>query len=384
MSKRDYYEVLGVEKGASEDELKKAFRKKAKEFHPDLNKDNPEAEGKFKEVNEAYEVLSDPEKRSRYDQFGHAGVDPSAAGGAGYGQGFGGFGGIDMEDIFGSIFGGGFGGGRARQNRPEKGRTLQQNITVTFEEAAFGTEKTIRIIRMENCDECHGSGAKKGTQPETCPTCRGTGQVRMSMGFMSTARTCDACRGTGKIIKEPCPACQGYGQVRRDRTINVKIPAGIADGQAISIRGEGDHGKRGGPAGDIILQISVKEHPIFTRRGDDVICHMPITFAEAALGAEMEVPTLDGKVRYTVPEGTQTGAVFRLREKGVPHINGRGRGDQLVYVQIEVPKNLTTAQKEILKQFAEATGMKNYKSKQKFSDKIKNYFEGKNAERDKG
>ena len=380
MAKRDYYEVLGVEKGASEDELKKAFRRKAKEFHPDLNKDNPEAEGKFKEVNEAYEVLSDPEKRSRYDQFGHAGVDPSAAGGAGYGGGFGGFGGfgggIDMEDIFGSIFGGGFGGGRGRQNRAEKGRTIQQNITVTFEEAAFGTEKTIRVIRMEGCEECGGNGAKKGTQPETCPTCHGTGQIRMSMGFMSTARTCDTCRGTGKIIKEPCQKCQGYGQVRRDRTINVKIPAGIADGQAISIRGEGDHGKRGGPAGDVILQISVKEHPIFERRGDDVICHMPITFAEAALGAEMEVPTLDGKVRYTVPEGTQTGSVFRLREKGIPHINGRGRGDQLVYVQIEVPKNLTGPQKEILKQFADATGMKNYKNKQKFSDKIKNYFGG--------
>ncbi len=377
MAKRDYYEVLGVQKGASEDELKKAFRRKAKEFHPDLNKDNPEAEGKFKEVNEAYEVLSDPEKRSRYDQFGHAGVDPSAGGGAGYGAGgFGGFGGIDMEDIFGSIFGGGFGGGRARQNRAEKGRTIQQNITITFEEAAFGTEKTIRVIRMENCDECSGSGAKKGTQPETCPTCRGTGQVRMSMGFMSTARTCDACRGTGKIIKEPCSRCQGYGQVRHDRTISVKIPAGIADGQAISIRGEGDHGKRGGPAGDVILQISVKEHPLFQRRGDDVICHMPITFAEAALGAEMEVPTLDGKVRYTVPEGTQTGAVFRLREQGIPHINGRGRGDQLVYVQIEVPKNLSAPQKELLKKFADATGMKNYKNKQKFSDKIKNYFGG--------
>ncbi len=378
MAKRDYYEVLGVEKGASEDELKKAFRRKAKEFHPDLNKDNPEAEGKFKEVNEAYEVLSDPEKRSRYDQFGHAGVDPSAggAGGAGGFGGFGGFGGIDMEDIFGSIFGGGFGGGRARQNRPEKGRTIQQSVTITFEEAAFGTEKTIRVIRMENCDECGGNGAKKGTQPETCPTCRGTGQVRMSMGFMSTARTCDTCRGTGKIIKEPCSKCQGYGQVRRDRTIDVKIPAGIADGQAISIRGEGDHGKRGGPAGDIILEIHVKEHPLFQRRGDDVICHMPITFAEAALGAEMEVPTLDGNVRYTVPEGTQTGSVFRLREKGVPHINGRGRGDQLVYVQIEVPKNLSAPQKELLKQFADATGMKNYKNKQKFADKIRNYLGG--------
>ncbi len=379
MAKRDYYEVLGVEKGASEDELKKAFRRKAKEFHPDLNKDNPEAEGKFKEVNEAYEILSDPEKRSRYDQFGHAGVDPSAGGPGGPGGfgGFGGFGGgFDMEDIFGSIFGGGFGGGRARQNRPEKGRTIQQSITVTFEEAAFGTEKTIRVIRMENCEECSGSGAKKGTQPETCPTCRGTGQVRMSMGFMSTARTCDTCRGTGKIIKEPCAKCQGYGQVRHDRTINVKIPAGIADGQAISIRGEGDHGKRGGPAGDIILEIQVKEHPLFQRRGDDVICHMPITFAEAALGAEMEVPTLDGNVRYTVPEGTQTGSVFRLREKGVPHINGRGRGDQLVYVQIEVPKNLSAPQKELLKQFADATGMKNYKNKQKFADKIRNYLGG--------
>ncbi len=377
MAKRDYYEVLGVEKGAGDEELKKAFRRKAKQYHPDLNKDNPEAEGKFKEVNEAYEVLSDPEKRSRYDQFGFAGVDPSyqqgGFGGGGFGGGFGGM--DDLGDILGSIFGGGF-GGRARQNRPEQGRTIQQNITITFEEAAFGTEKTIRVIRMENCTECSGSGAKKGTEPQTCPTCRGTGQVRMSMGFMSTARTCDTCRGTGKIIKEPCAHCQGYGQVRHDRTISVKIPAGIGDGQAISIRGEGDHGKRGGPAGDVILQISVKEHPLFQRRGNDVICHMPITFAEAALGAEMEVPTLDGKVRYTVPEGTQNGAVFRLREKGIPHIGGRGRGDQLVYVQIEIPKNLTAPQKEILKKFADATGMKNYKNKQKFSDKIRNYFGG--------
>ena len=372
MAKRDYYEVLGVEKGASADELKKAFRRMAKQYHPDLNKENKDAEAKFKEVNEAYEVLSDPEKRSRYDQFGHAGVDPSAAGG-GYGGGFGGFD-INVEDIFGSIFGGGF-GGRSR-NRAEKGRTIQQEITVSFEEAAFGVEKTIHVMRMENCNECSGSGAKKGTQPETCPTCHGTGQVRMSMGFMSTARTCDTCRGTGKIIKEPCSACHGYGQVRHNRKITVKIPAGIADGQAISIRGEGDHGRRGGPAGDVILQITVKEHSIFTRRGDDIICHMPITFAEAALGSEMEVPTLDGKVRYQVPEGTQNGSVFRLREKGIPHLNGRGRGDQLVYVQVEVPKNLTAQQKELLRKFADALGMKNYKNKQKFSDKIKNYFGG--------
>ncbi len=372
MAKRDYYEVLGVQKGASEDELKKAFRRMAKQYHPDLNKDNKDAEAKFKEVNEAYEVLSDPEKRSRYDQFGHAGVDPSAGGGAGYG----GFGGFDMGDIFDSIFGGGFGGGRGRQNRAEKGRTIEQNITISFEEAAFGVEKTIRVVRMENCDKCGGSGAKEGTQPETCPTCRGTGQVRVSMGFMSTARTCDACRGTGKIIKEPCGTCHGYGQVRHDRKIDVKIPAGIADGQAISIRGEGDHGKRGGPAGDIILGISVRQHPIFTRRGDDVICHMPVTFVEAALGAEVEVPTLDGKVRYSIPEGTQNGSIFRLREKGIPHLQGRGRGDQLVYIDIEVPKNLSAAQKDILKKFAEESGMKNYKNKQKFTDKIKNYFGG--------
>lgn len=374
MAKRDYYEVLGVSKTASEDELKKAYRQMAKKYHPDVNKDDKNAEEKFKEINEAYEVLSDSGKRQRYDQFGHAGVDPQAGGGAG---GYGGFGGFDinMEDIFGSIFGGGFGGGR-RGSRAEKGRTIEQNITITFEEAAFGVQKTINVIRMEGCEVCSGSGAKKGTSPETCPTCRGTGQIRMSMGFMTTARTCDTCRGTGKIIKEPCEHCKGYGQVRKDRKIDVRIPAGIDDGQAISIRGEGDHGKRGGPSGDVILQINVKAHPLFKRRGDDVICEFPVTFVEAALGAELEVPTLDGKVRYSIPEGTQSGSVFRLREKGITHLNGRGRGDQLVYIQIEVPKNLSAAQKDILKQFAQATGNKNYKTKQKFMDKLKSSLGG--------
>ncbi len=365
MSKRDYYEVLGVSKGASDAELKKAFRQMAKKYHPDVNKET-DADAKFKEVNEAYEVLSDPDKRARYDQFGHAGVDPSASGGAGYGGGFGGFD-FDLGDIFGDIFG----GGRSRANRASRGEDLYESIQVTFKEAAFGVKKTIDTIALETCAECSGSGAKKGTSPETCPTCHGTGQVRMSMGFMTTARTCDTCRGTGKIIKNPCEKCGGHGLVRRKKKIDVNIPGGIKDGQAVSVRGEGNHGRHGGPAGDIIIEVHVKPDPFFERRGDDVICRVPVTFTEAALGAEVEVPTLDGKVKYDIPEGTQNGTIFRLRDKGVNHIGMRGRGDQLVYIDVEVPKNLTSEQKKILESFAEATGSKNYKTKKSFYDKIK-------------
>jgi len=372
MAKRDYYEVLGVQKGANEAELKKAYRNLAKKYHPDVNKDNKDAEAKFKEVSEAYEVLSDADKRGRYDQFGHAGVDPSAAGGYGGGS-YGGFGNINVEDIFESFFGG-FGGSTKRQNRAERGRNIHQTISITFKEAAFGVNKTINITRLEHCETCDGSGAKPGTTPETCQTCHGSGQVRMSMGFMTTARTCDTCGGTGKVIKNPCEKCRGQGLERKSRKIDIKIPAGIDNGQAISIRGQGDHGRRGGGAGDIILTVMVQPHPLFKRRNDDVICEVPITFVEAALGAEIEVPTLDGNVKYNVPEGTQNGAIFRLRDKGITHIGGKGRGDQLVYVQIEVPKNLSNAQKDILREFAKETGEKNFKVKKSFTEKLKSHF----------
>lgn len=370
--KRDYYEVLGVQKGASDTEIKKAYRSLAKKYHPDVNKDNKEAEAKFKEASEAYEVLSDSDKRARYDQFGHAGVDPSAAGG-GYGAGgFGGFG--DMGDIFESFFGGFGSGGSRRASHVHHGRTIRQSVTITFEEAAFGVNKTLNISRMETCTSCGGSGAKKGTSPETCQACHGTGQVRESMGFFTTSRPCGVCRGTGQIIKEPCEQCRGSKLVRKNHKIDVKIPGGIDSGQAISLRGQGDHGTGGGVPGDIIVSVIVQPHPVFERRGDDVYCTVPITFVEAALGAELEVPTLDGKVKYSIPEGTQSGTMFRLRDKGVNHLNGRGRGDQIVTVKIEVPKNLNEEQKNILRSFATSTGEKNYKEKQRFVDKIKKHF----------
>ena len=371
MAKRDYYEVLGVDKSASDDDIKKAYRKLAKKYHPDLNKDNKEeAEAKFKEVSEAYEVLSDSSKRQRYDQFGHAGVDGNATGG----YGTGGFDGFDVGDIFESFFGGGFGGSSRSRTRAQRGSDIGQRITISFEEAAFGTSKTINITRMEECDHCHGSGAKAGTQPETCKTCGGTGQVRMSMGFMTTQRTCDACHGTGKIIKTPCEYCRGQGLVRKSRKIDVNIPAGIDNGQRISVRGQGNHGKNGGSAGDVIISVAVTPHPLFTRQGDNVLCDFVVTFAEAALGAKLEVPTLDGKVEFTLPEGTQSGSVFRLRDKGITHLQMRGRGDQLVKIIVEVPKNLNSKQKELLRAFADETGDKNNKQKKSFVDKIKKLF----------
>ncbi len=374
MAKRDYYEVLGVQKGASDDEIKKAYRKLAKKYHPDLNKDNPEAEGKFKEVGEAYEILSDKEKRGRYDAYGHAGVDPNAAGGFG-GGGFGGFDGFDVGDIFDSFFGGGFGGGgRQRANAPQKGSNIGQSVTISFKEAAYGTTKTINISRYEDCEECHGSGAKKGTSPETCPSCRGTGQIRVNMGFITTQRTCDACRGTGKIIKTPCPSCKGAGATRKQKKIDVNIPGGIDTGQRISVRGQGNAGKNGGPAGDIILTVTVMPHPIFKRQGDNILCEIPITFSEAALGAEIEVPTLDGEIKYTIPEGTQNGATFRIKEKGMTRLGTRQRGDLIIKVRVEVPKNLTPKQKELLKEFEASLGEKNHKEKKSFIDKIKSHF----------
>ena len=356
--KRDYYEVLGVSKGASDDELKKAYRKLAKQYHPDLNPGDTAAEAKFKEVNEAYEILSDKDKRAKYDQFGHAGVDPNF----GAGGGFGGFdmGDLDLGDLFGSFFGGGFGGGRQSRNGPRKGDSLRANLTITFEEAAFGCEKEINLTRTENCEDCHGSGCAPGTTAEVCSQCRGTGQVRVQRGaggmFFSSTVACDKCHGTGKIIHQPCNTCHGDGHVRRQRRITVKIPAGIDNGQAVSLRGQGGAGVNGGPAGDLVVSVNVRPHPKFQRDGSTVLVEEPISFLQAALGDELTIDTIDGPVKYTLPEGTQTGTTFRLRGKGIPNLNGRGRGDQYVTVIVKTPTGLTREQKDALRSFGTAMG----------------------------
>ncbi len=357
--KRDYYEVLGVSKGVSDDELKKAYRKLAKQYHPDLNPGDKTAEAKFKEVNEAYEVLSDKDKRSRYDQFGHAGVDPNFNPGGG---GFGGdFGDIDLGDLFGSFFGGGFGGGRQQtRSSARQGDSLRANLTITFEEAAFGCEKEINLTRSETCEDCHGSGCAAGTTAEVCPQCRGAGQVRIQRGggamFFSSTVPCDKCHGTGKIIHQPCTTCHGDGTVRRQRRITVKIPAGIDNGQAISLRGQGGAGSNGGPAGDLIVSVTVRPHPKFRRDGSTVLLEQPVSFLQAALGDELTIDTIDGPVKYTLPAGTQTGTTFRLRGKGIPSLNGRGRGDQYVTVTVQVPTSLTQEQKNALQAFGAAMG----------------------------
>lgn len=375
--KRDYYEVLGVSKGASDEEIKKAYRKLAKKYHPDMNPGDKEAESRFKEVNEAYEILSNKEKRARYDQFGHAGVDPNyGAGGGGF---TGDFGDIDLGDLFGSFFGGfgggGFGSSAGRRNGPQKGESLRASLTITFEEAAFGCEKEVSVDRMEQCGTCHGNGCAAGTTPEVCPDCHGTGQVQVRrqtpMGVFATSSPCGRCGGKGKIIHQPCPDCRGSGAVRRRKTIQVSIPAGIDNGQTISVRGQGSAGKNGGPAGDLLVTITVRPHELFRREGTSVLCDAPITFAQAVLGAELEIPTIDGKVKYDLPEGTQSGTTFRLKGKGIPAINGRGRGDQYVTVYIETPRNLNREQKEALKKFAESVGDNNYEERRKFFRKFK-------------
>ena len=375
-NKRDYYEVLGVSKGASEDEIKKAYKKLARKYHPDMNPGDKEAEEKFKEVNEANEVLSDPEKKARYDQFGFAGVDPSYGAGAGGGAyGAGGFDFGDLGDIFGSFFGGGFGGTRANPNAPQRGESLRTSVTISFEEAAFGCEKEVSVDRYETCAVCHGSGCADGTSPEVCPDCHGSGQVQVRrqtpMGVFATTSPCGRCGGKGRIIKTPCTACRGSGLERKRRTIQAKIPAGIDNGQTISLRGQGHAGSNGGPSGDLLITVMVRPHEIFRREGTSVFCEAPITFTQAVLGAELEIPTIDGKVKYTIPEGTQTGTVFRLKGKGIPSINGRGRGDQYVTVNIETPRNLNREQKEALKKFAESVGDNNYEERKKFFKKFK-------------
>ncbi len=376
MAKKDYYEVLGLSKGADEKEIKSAFRKLAKQYHPDLNPDNKEAETKFKEVNEAYEVLSDPDKKAKYDKFGHAAFDPNQGfGGGGFsGGGFGGF-----EDIFGDIFGDVFGGGRSSQRSgPRPGSDLKIKLDITFEEAAFGTKKEIKINRVEKCSTCDGSGAKKGTSKKTCSTCGGTGTVRTvqrtPFGQFASTQTCSTCRGTGEVVENPCPSCSGTGKEKKSRNITINIPAGVDTNSVIPLRGEGNHGDKGAPAGDLYVYINVKDHEIFERDGDDVWCEIPISFTKAALGGSIEVPTLEGKVKYEVPSGTQTGTVFRLKNRGIKNVRGTNKGDQYVKVKIEVPKKLTDKQKQILSQFAEESGETNDGERKGFFDKIKDSF----------
>ena len=358
--KRDYYEVLGVSKDASQDEIKKAFRKLTKENHPDLHPGDKACEERFKEGNEAYEVLSDPDKRKKYDQFGFAAFDPNAGAGAGGFGGFDGFGGFGgFGDIFGDIFG--FGGGtRSNPNAPRKGESLRATLNISFEEAAFGCKKEVTVGRVEQCADCKGTGCAPGTTPEICPDCKGTGSVTVSQrtpfGVMQSSSPCSKCRGTGKIIHQPCKTCRGMGSIRRQHKIEINVPAGIDDGQTISKPGAGNAGANGGPAGDLLVTVMVKPHPRFERDGTSVLLEQEISYAQAALGAEVEVPTLDGKVKLTIPEGTQPGAVFRLRGKGIPYLRGSGRGDQFVSVTVKVPRNLTGSQKELLRQFAASMG----------------------------
>lgn len=384
--KRDFYEVLGVQKGASDDELKKAYRKLAKKYHPDLNPGDAEAEKNFKEVNEAYEVLSDSDKRARYDQFGHAGVDPNYGAGAGGGGGFGGFGGFggdgfgDLGDIFDSFFGGGFGGSgrRANPNAPQKGSDIRVSVTIDFFEACKGARKSVKITHQEACTECHGNGCEAGHNPQTCPECQGTGQVtvvqRTPIGSVRTNRTCTRCNGRGVIIDHPCKKCGGTGKHSVTKTIEVNIPAGIDDGQTLSVRGQGNAGSNGGPAGDLYVLISVRPDVLFERRGYDIFCDVPITYYQAVMGDELTVPTIDGKVKYNVPAGTQPGTVFRLRGKGVQQLNSSRRGDQYITVTVEVPKNLNKEQETALKTFEDTLGEKNYEKRKSFFEKLKDTF----------
>lgn len=373
--KRDYYEVLGIQKGATEDEIKKAFRKKARENHPDLHPDDPSYVEKFQEINEANEVLSDPEKRARYDQFGHAGVDPSYGGGGDMG-GFGGF--ADMGDILENIFGGfGFGGGanRSSANAPKRGADLQESVTISFMEACSGKKHELKVNRMCTCDACKGSGANEGTSSEICPDCKGRGSVkatqRTPFGAISSTKPCPHCGGKGKIIKNPCNKCRGLGRLRVQKSVSLDIPAGINNGQTIRLSGQGDCGVNGGSSGDLMINVNVKTHPLFTREGYDIHCEIPVTYTDAVLGAEIIVPTIDGDVKYNISEGTQTGTVFRLKGKGVKMINRTERGNQYVKVNVEVPKNLTKKQKELLKAFESSLSDKNYAKRQSFFEKLK-------------
>ncbi|HYE10486.1 MAG TPA: molecular chaperone DnaJ [Patescibacteria group bacterium] len=381
-SKRDYYEVLGIQKGANEDEIKKAFRKLAKQHHPDVNQGNKESEAKFKEINEAYEVLSDKDKKAKYDQFGHAGVDPNGFGGGGAG-GFGGFeGGFgDFGDIFDMFFGGGggggFGSGRSKSG-PRKGADLKYEIEIDFKEAAFGVQKEINITRNEACDECKGSGAKTGSAVETCKKCGGTGEVRYNQntvfGRVVNVRPCEDCHGEGKIIKEPCPKCVGRGTVRKNRKITIDIPAGVDNGSVMPLRGEGEPGEKGGPKGDLYIHIRVMPHSLFKRDGINIFCEIPISFVQAAMGAEIQVPTLEEKEKFDLPDGTQTGTTFKLKGQGIPSLRSKVRGDLYFTVKVETPKKLSDKQKEALKHFADAMGEEITGHGKSFFDKVKDAF----------
>ena len=375
MAKRDFYEILGVAKTASEEDIKKSYRKLAMKYHPDRNPDNKEAEEKFKEVKEAYEMLTTPEKREAYDRYGHAGVDPNMGGG-GFGGGGPGFGDA-FSDIFGDIFGGGR-GGRSAGPQVYRGADLRYNLEITLEQAAHGFDTTIRVPSWDKCDTCHGSGAKPGTQPVTCTTCAGHGQVRMQQGFFSVQQTCPKCHGSGKIIPEPCAACGGAGRIKRNKTLEVKIPAGIDNGMRIRSSGNGEPGTNGGPAGDLYVEIHIKPHTVFQREGDDLHCEMPISFSKAALGGEIEVPTLTGKVSFTVPEGTQTGKTFRLKGKGIKNVRSGYTGDLFCHVIVETPVKLTDKQKDMLREFERLTiegGAKHSPQSKGWMDKVKDFFE---------
>ena len=387
--KRDYYEVLGIGKNATDAEIKSAYRKLAKKYHPDLNPGDKEAEEKFKEVNEANDVLSDPQKRQRYDQFGFAGVDPNyaAANGGGAGGFGGGFGGVDLGDIFGDIFGGGFGGGFSgfgggsstrTANAPRKGHDIQASVILTFEEAAHGCSKKITINRQDTCPDCGGTGAAKGTSPETCPDCGGRGYVvtqqRTPFGVMQSQQPCSHCGGRGTIIRNPCKTCRGTGKTAARKSLEINIPAGIDDDQNIALRGQGDAGSNGGPAGDVIVHVTVKADPMFERDGYDVTIHVPITFSQAVLGDDVEVPTVDGRIVQHIPEGTQSGTKFRLRGQGLQYLNGRGRGDQYVIVDVEIPKKVTRAQREALKAFEDSMKEDNYEKRKGFFKNLRDRF----------
>ena len=352
MAKRDFYDILGVNRDASEEEIKKAYRKLAMKHHPDRNPDNPKAEEHFKEAKEAYEILSDSQKRAAYDQYGHAGVDPQSGMGGG---GFGGAGGF--SDAFGGIFDEIFGGGRGGGGRSNvyRGADLRYNLEITLEQAAFGTETKIRIPTMEACEPCKGTGAKAGTQPKTCPTCQGSGQVRIQQGFFSIQQTCPKCHGTGKFIADPCGSCHGAGRVKQHKTLAVKIPAGVDEGDRIRLSGEGEHGVNGGPSGDLYVQIHLKAHPVFQREQNDLHCEMPISFTTAALGGEIEIPTLDGAANLKIPAETQSGKIFRLRGKGIKGVRSHSHGDLLCHVVVETPVNLTDRQKELLRELDESS-----------------------------
>ncbi|MBW7860195.1 MAG: molecular chaperone DnaJ [Rhodocyclaceae bacterium] len=372
MAKRDYYEVLGVNRDASADEIKKAYRRLAMKHHPDRNPDNKAAEEKFKELSEAYEVLSEPQKKAAYDRYGHAGVDPSMGGGGAGAQGFEGF-----SDAFSDIFGDIFGGGRGGRSNVYRGADLRYNLEISLEEAARGSEKTIRIPTVEECGTCHGSGAKPGTQPKPCPTCGGAGQVRIQQGFFSIQQTCPKCHGTGRIIPDPCLSCGGAGRTKGHKTLEVKIPAGIDEGMRLRHAGHGEPGVNGGPPGDLYVEIHIRSHPVFQRQGDDLHCEMPISFSTAALGGEIEIPTLDGMARLKIPAETQSGKVFRLRGKGIRNVRSHHHGDLMCHVVVETPVRLTERQKELLREFEEVSSgdaeRHNPKAKS-WMDKVRDFF----------